>query len=422
MTRARERPPNDEGPSRERVVQALRDVDDPTTGTDVVTSGLVDDVDVTDEEVVVRAGLSELDESTRPSETTALERAAAGVPGVESARVEAADGGGTTATATERFDRVIAVASAKGGVGKSTVATTLACALAEDDEVALFDADVHGPNLPTLLGVSGPVHSTEDGRPEPVSVSGDDATLELMSVGLLKSGAPLAWRGSMAHEAVSELFADTAWTNEGTLVIDLPPGTGDVVLTTLQEVPVDGVVVVTTPFHASVDDTARSVELFRDEGVPVLGAVVNMAGATCPSCGEAHELFPGDGVDDLAAPVLAELPFTPELQQQPTPGTTPDPAAPLAEAVRDAAEAPWSVDAPDGTVDIRGAPAGERRERVREAFRAHDPSEPFRLLSDRDPSPVVEFLADLAGEPAAAFETRVERRTPEDWLLTAKPP
>lgn len=403
-------------------MDALRAVEDPTTGTDVVRSGLLAEVDVTDEIVVVRAGLSELDETTRPSVATALERATAGVPGVESARVEAADGDETTATATERFDRVIAVASAKGGVGKSTVATTLACALAADDEVALFDADVHGPNLPTLLDASGPVHSTEDGRPEPVTVAGEDAALELMSVGLLESGAPLAWRGSMAHEAVSELFADTAWEREETLVIDLPPGTGDVVLTTLQEVPVDGVVVVTTPFHASVDDTARSVELFRDEGVPVLGAVVNMAGTTCPSCGEAHELFPGDGVDDLAAPVLAEVPFTPELQQRPTPGTAPDPVAPLAESVRDAAEAPWAVDAPEGTVDIRDAPAAERRERVREAFRARAPDEPFRLLSDRDPSPVVEFLADLVGEPAAAFETSVERRTPEDWLLTTNPP
>ena len=422
MTRTRERSLTDGAPSRERVVRALREVADPTTGDDVVDSGLFADVDVTDGCVVVRAGLSELDESARPSVATALERAVAGVPGVESARVEAADGGGTTATATERFDRVIAVASAKGGVGKSTVATTLACGLAEDEEVALFDADVHGPNLPTLLDASGPVHSTDEGRPEPVTVPGDDAALELMSVGLLETGAPLAWRGSMAHEAVSELFADTAWTNEGTLVIDLPPGTGDVVLTTLQEVPVDGVVVVTTPFHASVDDTARSVELFRDEGVPVLGAVVNMAGTTCPSCGEAHELFPGDGVADLAAPTLAKLPFTPELQRTPTPGAAPDPVGPLADAVRDAADAPWAVDAPDGTVDIRDAPAAERRERVREAFRGRDPDEPFRLLSDRDPSPVVEFLADLAGEPAAAFETRVDRRTPEDWLLTTDPP
>jgi ATP-binding protein involved in chromosome partitioning len=313
------------------------------------------------------------------------------------------------------------VASAKGGVGKSTVATTLACALAADDGVGLFDADLHGPNVPALLDVSGPVRADEEGNPRPVETGDDGAAIEVMSAGLLGSDHPLGWRGAMAHEAVSDLFADTAWAVDETLVVDLPPGMGDVVLTTLQEVPIDGVVVVTTPFETSVADTRRSVELFRDEGVPVLGAVVNMATFTCPSCGDTHPLFDDSG-DEFGAPVLAELAFDRELQTTAEPGSVPEDIVEMAATVRAAADDAWTVDPPEGTIDIRGTPAAERRERVRRAFTLLAPGEPFHLLSDRDPSPVVAFLAELADEPTAAFDVTVERRTPDDWLLSTTKP
>jgi len=244
-----------------------------------------------------------------------------------------------------------------------------------------------------------------------------------MSVGLMESGAPLAWRGTMAHDALDDLFANTAWRNDGVLVVDLPPGTGDVVLTTLREVPVDGVVVVTTPFHASVSDTARTVELFRDNGVPVLGAVVNMAEYVCDCCDEPNELFSDDAVGDLDAPVLAELPFTHDLQGTPEQGRVPAPMAELATAVEEAIETADGVDIPAGAVDIRALPPAERKERVRDCFVDLDSGEPFVPVSDRDPTPVGSFLGRLAVAPREAFDPfDVRRATPEDWVLeTVRP-
>lgn len=403
-----------------RIETALRGVRDPTVDADIVESGLVADVAVDGDTVRIEAGLSELEDTIRQRVVREIQVALGGLDDIEEVSVVAA-GGPTNAASLEGFDRIIAVASAKGGVGKSTVATTLACALAADDEVGLFDADLHGPNVPALLDISGPVRADDDGNPRPVDAGGDEAAIEVMSVGLLGSDHPLGWRGAMAHEAVSDLFADTAWAVDDTLIIDLPPGTGDIVLTTLQEVPVDGVVVVTTPFETSVADTRRSVELFRDEGVPVLGTVVNMAAFTCPSCGDTHPLFDDSG-DELGASILAELAFDRELQSTAEPGSVPDDIVELAAMVRMEADDAWTVTPPEGTTDIRRTPATERREQVRRAFDSLASGEPFHLLSDRDPSPVVDFLADLADESTAAFDVAVERRTPDDWLLSTTKP
>jgi ATP-binding protein involved in chromosome partitioning len=368
-----------------------------------------------------------------------MARAVRDVPGVEGASVEpVAPASEDRTDGVAGFDAVIAVASAKGGVGKSTVAAGLACALAADREVGLFDADVYGPNVPTLLDAEGPVRSDDAGDPVPVTVGGDGASLEAMSVGLLESGGPLAWRGAMAHDAIAELYADTAWAADDTLVVDLPPGTGDIVLTTLQEVPVDGVVVVTTPFASSLADAARSVELFREEGVPVLGVVRNMGEFTCPSCGDTHELFPdvgdGDGADPgdarpadgdggLDAPTLADLPFSTDLQERPVPGDPLPGFDDLAGAVSDALDSAWTVDVPDDAVDLRGHPPDERRERVATAFEALGAGEELVLVSDRDPTPVRGFLADLADvHPADLGGFVVERRTPDDWVARATRP
>jgi ATP-binding protein involved in chromosome partitioning len=406
-------------PRRNRVEAALRGVQDPNLDVDVFEAGLVAGIETDDDEVTVEAGISELDAAAREQVVQSMLAAIRDVDGVEHVDVEPA-AGPTQVTGVGEFDRVIAVASAKGGVGKSTVAATLACGLAADEAVGLFDADIHGPNIPTLLDIAGPVRAGDDGRPRPVEARGGDATVEVMSVDLLEDGTPLAWRGAMAHDAISELFEETAWSVDDTLVIDLPPGTGDAVLTTLQEVPVSGVVVVTTPFETSVADTVRSIELFRDNDVPVLGAVVNMAAFTCPSCGDTHDLF-SDGYD-LPAPVLSEFAFTRDLQDRPAPGTVPDAAVGLVDAVDSAVENAWDVDAPEGAVDIRANPPGERREQVRKAFTALGSGDPFHLVSDRDPTPVVEFLADLSTGSTDAFDVDVERRTPDDWVLTTTRP
>ncbi|MEF8852568.1 MAG: P-loop NTPase [Haloarculaceae archaeon] len=416
------------------VEAALRKVRDPDVDRDVFEAGLVEDIAVTDGAVTVVAAL----DAFRPREgeqvTAAMVRAVSQVEGVEHAHVERAVSGATGGvdreTGLANVDRVVAVASAKGGVGKSTVATHLACALAGDGvgdgerdvDVGVFDADIHGPNVPELLSVSGPVYSDDDGNPLPVETAG----VRVMSVGLMESGAPLAWRGAMAHDALTELFGDTVWGDLDTLVVDLPPGTGDVVLTTLQEVHLDGVVVVTTPFHAAVTDTARSLELFRENEVPVLGVVANMAGFTCPSCGDEHALFEGeDPLAHLDAPVLAELGFDPAVQSTPRPGYLPAAMTDLGDSVAERIEDVWSVDVPDGAVDLRGIDAERRHDRVESAFASTEPGEAFVLVSDRDPTPVRSFLATLAEgieDPGDLDPFEVRRANPETWLVRTERP
>ncbi|GCF15530.1 iron-sulfur cluster carrier protein [Haloarcula mannanilytica] len=402
----------------DRIETALRDVRDPNADLSVFDAGFVENIDAADGEVTIEADLTALDGQTSTQVVQAMLHAVDDVDGVESVHVERTTPTSEDHASVASFDHVIAVASAKGGVGKSTVATHLACALAADSDVALFDADIHGPNVPELLDVSGPVHSSEEGDPLPVR-TGD---MDVMSVGLMESGAPLAWRGAMAHDALDDLFENTAWRNDDVLVLDLPPGTGDVVLTTLQEVPVDGVVVVTTPFHASVSDTSRTVELFRDNDVPVLGTVVNMAEYVCDCCGEPNDLFTGDALADLDADVLAELPFSHDLQGTPAPGDVPASVADLGDAVESALDTAGEVTV-DPTVDIRDLPPQERKDRVRERFTTLDSGESFVLVSDRDPTPVGQFLGRLAEAPREAFDPfEVRRETPEAWVLeTVKP-
>jgi ATP-binding protein involved in chromosome partitioning len=402
----------------DRIEAALRDVRDPNADLSVFDAGFVENIDAADGDVTIEADLTALDGGTSTQVVQAMLHAVDDVDGVDSVHVERTAPSSEGQAGVESFDHVVAVASAKGGVGKSTVATHLACALAADNEVALFDADIHGPNVPELLEVSGPVHSSEEGDPLPVR-AGD---MDVMSVGLMESGAPLAWRGAMAHDALEDLFENTAWRNDEVLVLDLPPGTGDVVLTTLQEVPVDGVVVVTTPFHASVSDTSRTVELFRDNDVPVLGTVVNMAEYVCDCCGEPNDLFTGDALGDLDAEVLAELPFSHDLQGTPAPGEVPGAVSDLGDAVGSALDTAGEVDA-DPTADIRDLPPQERKDLVREQFTALDSGDSFVLVSDRDPTPVGQFLGRLAEAPREAFDPfEVRRATPSDWVLeTVKP-
>jgi ATP-binding protein involved in chromosome partitioning len=409
--------------NRKDAVEAeLRKVRDPDADVNVFEAGLVEEIRLADGDVTIAADLEAFGPGDGDQVAAAMMRAAISVEGIERAHVEhvSRTQNPDRAAGVADIDRVIAVASAKGGVGKSTVATTLACAFAAEGSVGLFDADIHGPNVPDLLSINGPIHSDDEGRPLPVETAG----LEVMSIGLMQDGAPLAWRGAMAHDALTELFEETAWADRDTLVIDLPPGTGDVVLTTLQEVPIDGVVVVTTPFHAAVTDTGRSVELFRENDIPVLGVVANMGSFACPSCGDEHDLFPdGSPLDDLEAPVLATVPFDHAMQRTPAPGDVPDAVADLGDAVRERLTEIWEVSVPDHGVDLRDVASEHRRERVREAFTDLESGDPFAVVSDRDPTPVRPFLAELADiDPGVLDPFRVRQQNPATWHLETRHP
>lgn len=233
--------------------------------------------------------------------------------------------------------RVIAVASGKGGVGKSTVSVNLATAFAELGlKVGVLDADVYGPSAPRMLGIDGEP-AFENGKLQPLHAWG----LKVMSIGfLVDEGAPMIWRGPMASSAVRQMMNDVAWGSEAepldVLVVDLPPGTGDIQLTLIQKMKIDGVVIVSTPQEIALIDARRAVSMFQKTGTPILGVIENMAFFTDPSTGAPIPIFGTGGAkaeaERLGVPLLAEVPLEMALREacdngRPVVATTPDSAA-----------------------------------------------------------------------------------------------
>ena len=217
-----------------------------------------------------------------------------------------------------RVRNVIAVGSGKGGVGKSTTAVNLALALAaEGARVGLLDADVYGPSIPAMLGLSGRPDSPDNKSIEPMRAFG----VEAMSIGLLvDQDTPMIWRGPMATSALTQLFNDTRWDDLDYLLIDLPPGTGDIQLTLAQKIPVAGAVIVTTPQDIATLDAKKALKMFEKVEVPVLGIVENMAVHTCSNCGHVEHLFGQGGGERMAAqygvPLLGSLPLDIAIREQ----------------------------------------------------------------------------------------------------------
>lgn len=238
-----------------------------------------------------------------------------------------------------RVRNVIAVGSGKGGVGKSTTAVNLALALqAEGARVGVLDADVYGPSIPAMLGISGRPDSPDNKSIEPMRAFG----LEAMSMGLLvDADTPMIWRGPMATSALSQLFNDTLWGDLDYLVVDLPPGTGDIQLTLAQKIPVAGAVIVTTPQDIATLDARKALKMFEKVAVPVLGVVENMAVHTCSNCGHVEHLFGEGGGQRMAAtygvPLLGSLPLDIAIREQGDAGrpvVVADPTSPVALAYR----------------------------------------------------------------------------------------
>ncbi|MDO5505798.1 MAG: iron-sulfur cluster carrier protein ApbC [Pseudoxanthomonas suwonensis] len=232
-----------------------------------------------------------------------------------------------------RVRNIIAVGSGKGGVGKSTVSVNLALALAATGaRVGILDADIYGPSIPTMLGIAGKPDSPDNKHIVPKQAHG----IEAMSIGLLVEGdTPMIWRGPMATSALTQLLGDTLWGgDEGLdyLVLDLPPGTGDIQLTLAQKVPVAGAVIVTTPQEVATMDARKALAMFNKVQVPVLGLVENMAQHVCTNCGHVEHLFGQGGAQAMAerygVPLLGSLPLDATIREHADAGTPIVAAAP----------------------------------------------------------------------------------------------
>jgi len=238
---------------------------------------------------------------------------------------------------------VIAVASGKGGVGKSTVAVNVALALAlEGARVGVLDADIYGPSQPRMLGLMGRRPETRDGKTlEPLVAHG----LKAMSIGfLVDENQPMAWRGPMVTSALNQLLMQTHWGELDYLVIDMPPGTGDIQLTLAQRVPVSGAVIVTTPQDIALADARKGLEMFQKVNVPVLGVIENMSLHVCSNCGHEETIFGEHGGERLSSaygvPLLGALPLDRRIREETdsgAPTVVAEPDGPLARAFRDAA-------------------------------------------------------------------------------------
>jgi ATP-binding protein involved in chromosome partitioning len=238
---------------------------------------------------------------------------------------------------------IIAVASGKGGVGKSTTAVNLALALqAEGAAVGLLDADIYGPSQPRMLGLQGQKPTSKDGKTmEPLVAHG----LQCMSIGfLVDEEQPMVWRGPMATQAFNQIAGSTHWTNLDYLVVDMPPGTGDIQLTLSQQVPVSGAIIVTTPQDIALLDARKGLRMFEKVGVSILGIVENMATHVCSKCGHEEPIFGSGGgarmATQYAVPLLGSLPLDIRIREEadgglPTVAAQPD--GPLALAYRDIA-------------------------------------------------------------------------------------
>jgi len=329
------------------VLSALKSVIDPNTGRDFVTEKVVKKVTVTGNDIAVELALGYPAKSQHESLRKLVQGALAKLPGAGRVTV-----GITTRIVSHAVQRgvklvpgvknIVAVASGKGGVGKSTTAVNLALALAaEGATVGILDADIYGPSQPTMLGISGRPESNDGKTLEPMEAYG----IQAMSIGfMIDADTPMVWRGPMVTQALEQLLKDTRWREVDFLVVDMPPGTGDIQLTLAQKVPVTGAVIVTTPQDIALIDARKGLKMFEKVGIPILGVVENMAIHICTNCGHAEHIFGTGGGEkmcrDYDVEFLGSLPLDMRIREQADSGkptVVADPDGPVAAIYRDIA-------------------------------------------------------------------------------------
>ena len=283
--------------TEQMLMDALKGVVDPNTGRDFVSSKSVKNLTVNDGDVTFDIELGYPAKSQIPGFRKALIAAAKSVAGVDNVSVNinmkiAAHSVQRGVQLLPKVKNIVAVASGKGGVGKSTTAVNLALALAaEGASVGILDADIYGPSVPMMMGITGKPESADGQTMEPLENYG----VQVMSIGfLVAQDEAMIWRGPMATQALEQLLRQTNWKDLDYLIVDMPPGTGDIQLTLSQRVPMTGAVIVTTPQDIALLDAKKGIKMFEKVGVPILGIVENMAVHICSKCGHAEHIF-GEG-------------------------------------------------------------------------------------------------------------------------------
>jgi len=310
------------------LLSALQTVVDPNTGKDFVTTKALKNLQVAGGDVSFDVELGYPAKSQIPGFRQALIAAARTVPGVVNVSVNVtskivAHQAQRGVALLPQVKNIVAVASGKGGVGKSTTAVNLALALAaEGARVGILDADIYGPSQPMMMGIDGRPESADGQSMEPLVNHG----VQVMSIGfLVEPDQAMIWRGPMATQALDQLLRQTNWKELDYLLVDMPPGTGDIQLTLSQKVPLTGAVIVTTPQDIALLDARKGIKMFEKVGVPILGIVENMAVYCCPNCGHTEHIFGADGgkrmAADYAMDYLGALPLNMQIRVQADSGT-----------------------------------------------------------------------------------------------------
>ena len=335
------------GINESAVLDALKVVQDPDLHRDIVSLGFVKQVSIDGEMVSVVIELTTpacpVKDQMREQAETVLRQ----LPGVEkvyvemTANVRSASSPDEGRAAIPGVKNIIAVGAGKGGVGKTTVSVNLACALAQHgSRVGLLDGDIYGPNIPIMLGVQTQLE-TDGKKILPAERHG----IRVVSIGFLtQDEAPVIWRGPMLHGVIQQFFREVNWGDLDYLIIDMPPGTGDVALSLSQTVPVSGAVAVTTPQTVSLADTRRAIRMYQKLNIPVLGLLENMSHFVCPDCNHESDIF-GKGGGELLAeqmkvPYLGQIPLYEPIRvggDQGTPIVMTEPESPAGQALIDSA-------------------------------------------------------------------------------------
>ena len=296
--------------SEQQIQSILKQTIDPTTRNDYVTGKSVGAIQITGNDVAVGIELGYPANSVKDQVQKQVENALKSVPGIGAVQVTVSSkiiphGVQRGVKLIPGVKNIIAVASGKGGVGKSATAANLALALAaEGAAVGILDADIYGPSQPQMLGITGHPESLDGKSMEPMLAHG----IQAISIGMLVDvETPMVWRGPMVTQALQQLLNDTNWKDLDYLVVDLPPGTGDIQLTLAQKIPVTGAVIVTTPQDIALLDARKGLKMFEKVGIPILGIVENMSMHTCSNCGHTEPIFGTGGGEKMCQDYNVEL-------------------------------------------------------------------------------------------------------------------